>query len=103
MTGYNHVGRRVTICASLAVVAVMATAVPLKPAAANNDWDSCHWSNNSNNHKHYDRDWNRGGYGGGNYYRGQSYYYVSPRPYYYQPAPYYYQPQPSANFTIVIH
>jgi hypothetical protein len=107
MARLSHVARRVTICASLAIVAAMATGVPLKPAAAqNNDWDSGQWRNHSNGQQHNDRDWNRGGYGGGGYYQGQSQYYVSPQPYYYQPQPYYqprpYYSQPGANFTIVI-
>jgi hypothetical protein len=99
----NQVAGRVSIYASLVVAAVMATAVPFKPAAAqNNDWDSGQWRNHSNGQQHYDRDWNRGGYGGGNHYQGQTRYYVSPRPYYYQPQPYYYQQQPSASFTVVL-
>jgi hypothetical protein len=106
MARFNHIARRVSICASLAIVAAMAIAVPLKPAAADNDWNNGQWRNRGDGQGHNDRDWNRGGYGGGGYYQGQPNYYAPPPAYYYLPAPYYqprpYYAQPGASFTIVI-
>ena len=109
MTTLNRVTRRITLCASLAIVAAMAAAIPLKQAAADNDaWQhKDHWRN-SNGQGGQDHDWN----GGQRYYGGSTYYYYQPAPtYYYQPAPTYYQPyyqprpyysQPGINFNVVI-
>ena len=109
MTRRNRVTSRITLCASLALVAVMATAVPLKPAAAESDWNNGQWHNK----QHRDRYWGGGeygngyennygnsygnGYGGGGYYSNPAptYYYGQQPTYYYQQAPtYYYQPRP---------
>jgi hypothetical protein len=123
MSKLNLVARRVALGASLALVAALATTVPLKIAAAETYWDngqshSGQWSNGNYGYgQHNDNDWrgrrygNNGGYGygGGGYYSypGPSYYYA-PRPtYYYQPAPTYYAPapyygSPSFSFGVVI-
>jgi hypothetical protein len=107
MPKFNRVARGVTLCASLAIVAVIVAAVPLKPAAADNDSNNGQWRNRGHDQQHYDRNW----YGGGGYYRAPTYYYASPPTYYYQPAPTYYQPyyqprpvygQPGINLNVVI-
>jgi hypothetical protein len=108
MSRLNRIARGVTLCASLGIVAAMATALPLKPAAAqNNDWNSGQWHHDGYGHQNSDRNWYRGGYNNRGYYRAPTYYYVSPPTYYYQPAPSYYQPrpyysQPGINLNVVI-
>jgi hypothetical protein len=95
MAGRNRFARRVALCASLAIVALAAAAVPLKPAAADNYWrNNGHWQRGG--YGHGDRDWGRGGYGGGAYFSfgAPSYYYPPPPVYYYPPAPVYYAPPP---------
>jgi hypothetical protein len=99
MARLNRNARRVTLCASLAIVALMATAVPLKPAAADNEWrNDGQWRDGGHGHgeQHGDRNWRHRGHGGGGSYsyRGPSYYYAPPPSYYYPPAPVYYQPPP---------
>jgi hypothetical protein len=106
MARFNRLARRVSICASLAIVAAMATAVPSKPAAADNDWNSGQWHSNGYGHQNNDRNWYRGGDHKEGYYRAPTYYYAPPPAYYYQPAPYYqprpYYAQPSINLNVVI-
>jgi len=111
MAGLNRLARRAAFGACLAIVAAMATAAPLKPAAAD-DWRNYgRWHGGGYGHgeRHGDRDWRHGGYGGGGYfaYRGPTYYYAPPPAYYYPPPPVYYQPAPvygppgiSLNFVI---
>jgi hypothetical protein len=99
MARLNRNARGITLCASLAIVALMATAVPLKPAAADNEWrNNGQWQNDGHGQgdQHGDRDWRHRGNGGGgsSYYRGPAYYYAPPPSYYYPPAPVYYQPPP---------
>ena len=70
----GRLARRIALSASVAVVAALAIAAPVKTAAADG--------------------WHHGGYGrGGVYFNfgGPVYY---PRPYYYPPAPVYYAPPP---------
>jgi hypothetical protein len=89
------IARRVAICASLAIVTAMATAVPLKPASAqNSDWNSGQWHHDAYGHQNSDRNWSRTGEQNEGYYRAPYRYYGAQQNYYYQPAPTYYQPQP---------
>lgn len=93
MARLNRLARRAALLASFALVAAAATAVPLKPAAADN------WRYNGHGHGGYGHDWHGGGYGGGyhgGYYPqgGVSFYYAPPPVYYYPPAPVYYAPPP---------
>jgi hypothetical protein len=121
MSRLNRITRRVTLCASLAIVAAMATAAPLKLAVAGNNWDNGQWRSGNNgdwnngqwrNGQHSDRNWDGSGYGtgygngygngygtrygAGSYYSypAPTYYYVPQPTYYYQPVPTYYQPRP---------
>ena len=82
----NRFARRVALAAAVAIVALTAAAVPLKPANADEWRRHAGW----------------GGYGHGwyagpsfSFYAGPSYYYAPPPPaYYYPPPPAYYPPPP---------
>ena len=80
MTRFNRLARRAALLASFAFVALAATAVPLKPAAAG--WHG------------YRHPW----YGGGVYGGGVFFGYSAPR-YYYAPAPVYYAPPPPVYYA----
>jgi hypothetical protein len=92
MTRLNGALRRGILGASLAIVAVMATAVPMKTAAADVNWQN----NGQWRHGDYwdgNQDWRYGGYrrDGERSYGSQPYYfdqqnYYAPQPAYYQPA-----------------
>ena len=101
----NRIARRAALLASLAVVAVAATAVPLKSAAADD------WRYNGHGRGGYGHDWRGGGYGHdwhggynggyrGGYYPqgGVSFFYSAPPAYYYPPAPVYYAPPPPVYY-----
>jgi hypothetical protein len=95
MVAITRYVRRIALAASVAAVAALAVAVPLKPAAADN-WHNGH-GYYPYNHGYYP--YNRGSvyfnfcgpvYGGPVYY---------PRPvYYYPPAPVYYAPPPPVYY-----
>jgi hypothetical protein len=111
MTKFNRLARRAALLGSLALVAVAATAVPLKPAAADS------WNYNNHGRGAYGHNWH-----GGGYYRAPVYFaarpvYFAARPVYYPPAPVFYAPPPvyyppapvygppgiSLNFVIPLH
>ena len=102
MAGLNPLLHRMAQVAAVAVVAVTAAAVPLKPAAGDNDgWGHHRW-------QHSYGDEGRNGGGGVYFYGGPSYYYAPPPPVYYAPPPPYYAPppvyygSPSVGFSIEV-
>lgn len=92
--------RRIALAASVAAVAALAVAVPLKPAAADN-WHNGHgWYPYNHGYYPYNRGsvyFNFGGpvYGGPAYYPRPVYYYPPPPPVYYAPPPPVYYPAPA--------
>lgn len=85
MAGHRPNLRQIAQVAAVAVVAVTAAAVPLRPAAADDDgWGHRRW--------HGDGGWN--GNAGVYFYSGPRYYYAPPPPAYYAPPPVYYAPPP---------
>lgn len=97
MATLNRVSRRVTLCASMAIVAAMATTLLPGPAAADND----SWNRNGNSWNNHGQ-WRDSGY---RYSQPHGYYYAPYRSYYYAPAPAYYPPAPyyaQPGLTIVV-
>jgi hypothetical protein len=81
MARFDRIAPRIAGAAAVAVVALMAATVPLKPAAADND----DWKH----HRHWNGDWDGRGHGGIYFDSSPGYYYVPPPVYYYPPQPYY--------------
>jgi hypothetical protein len=106
MTRLNSILRRVVPCTSLAIVAAMVTAVPMKTAAADVNWQSnSQWRHSD--YKDGDQDWRYGGYrsdgersfGGQPYYFDQQNYYTPQPAYYHQPAAA--SEQPGSNLQVI--
>ena len=95
MTKFDRLARRAALLGSLALVAVAATAVPLKPAAADS------WNYNNHGRGAYGHNWHGGGYYRAPvYFAARAVYYP---PAYYPPAPVYGPPGISLNFVIPLH
>ena|SRR5579872_2819200 len=107
MTKISSVLRRPILGASLAIVAAMVTAVPMKTAAADINWqNNSQWRHSD--YKDGNQDWRYGGYrsdgersyGGQPYYLDQQNYYHPQQSYYHQPAAAY--EQPDSNLQVII-
>ena len=87
MAKLDRTASRIAGAVAVLVVALMAASVPLKSAGADND--------NWGHRRHWNGDWDSGGYGGVYFYSSPSYYYAPPPTYYYPPPPAYYYPPPA--------
>ncbi len=89
MARLDRIAPRIAGAAAVAVVALVAAAVSLKPAAADND--------NWRHYRHWDGDRSWGRYGGIYFYSSPGYY-APPPAYYYPPPAVYYNPPPPAYY-----